>query len=98
MQRKTAYGIYSDEELMLFVTKGEESAFDELYARYGKRLLMYFTRMMNNRKESAEDALQDLFMKIAERPELFDRSRSFKTWIFSAASNVCKNYYRHKRL
>ena len=37
-------------------------------------------------------------MKIAERPELFDRSRSFKTWIFSAASNVCKNYYRHKKL
>jgi len=87
-----------DEELMLHLSNGEVSAFDELYMRYSKRLLGYFIRMLNFDKELAEDALQDLFMKVAETPETFDRERSFKTWIFSVAANRCKNYYRHKKI
>jgi RNA polymerase sigma-70 factor (ECF subfamily) len=99
MQNKPGtFSIYSDEVLMDFIMKGEVRAFDELYARYSKRLLVYFTRMLNFDKTIAEDALQDLFLKIAEVPERFDKSRSFKTWIFSIASNQCKNYYRHQKI
>ena len=99
MQNKPGtFSIYSDEVLMDFIMKGEVQAFDELYARYSKRLLVYFTRMLNFDKTIAEDALQDLFLKITEAPERFDKSRSFKTWIFSVASNQCKNYYRHKKI
>jgi RNA polymerase sigma-70 factor (ECF subfamily) len=97
-ERPGKFAIYSDEDLMSYLSSGEELAFDELYARYGKRLLGYFIRMLNFDKNDAEDALQDLFLKIAESPEKFDRSRSFKTWIFSVASNYCKNYYRHRKV
>ena len=83
---------------MLYVSRGEEMAFEELYLRYSKRLMVYFSRMLNFNRVLAEDALQDLFMKIAEHPDKFDRNRSFKTWIFSVASNTCKNYYRHKQV
>lgn len=92
------FAIYSDEDLMFHLGNGEELAFDELYGRYGKRLLGYFMRMLNFDRGDAEDALQDIFLKIAEAPEKFDRSRSFKTWVFSIASNYCKNYYRHKKV
>ena len=92
------FSIDSDEALMFHLKNGEVLAFDELYKRYGKRLLGYFIRMLNFDRDLAEDALQDLFMKIAEHPEKFDTSRSFKTWIFSVASNTCKNYYRHKKI
>lgn len=92
------FSLLSDEELMFCLSNGEELAFDEIYERYSKRLLGYFIRMLNFDKELAEDALQDLFLKIAEAPEKFDKSRSFKTWIFSVASNSCKNYYRHKKI
>ncbi|HTA62877.1 MAG TPA: sigma-70 family RNA polymerase sigma factor [Bacteroidia bacterium] len=100
MESKTIskYKLMVDEELMLHLSNGEVSAFDELYMRYSKRLLGYFIRMLNFDKELAEDALQDLFMKVAETPETFDRERSFKTWIFSVAANRCKNYYRHKKI
>jgi RNA polymerase sigma-70 factor (ECF subfamily) len=94
--QKDRFSIYSDEELMLYLGRGEVLAFDELYDRYSKRLMVYFTRMLNFNQALAEDALQDLFLKIAEAPEKFDTNRSFKTWIFSVASNSCKNYYRHK--
>lgn len=83
---------------MLHICNGEAKAFDEIYRRYGKRLLGYFIRMLNFDKHVAEDALQDLFLKIAESPEKFDNARSFKTWIFSVASNSCKNYYRHQKV
>ena len=98
MQQTGKFCILSDEELMLRIINGEVSAFDEIYERYSKRLLGYFIRMLNFDRTLAEDALQDLFMKIAEAPEKFDRTRSFKTWLFSVASNYCKNYYRHKKI
>jgi RNA polymerase sigma-70 factor (ECF subfamily) len=92
------FSLLSDEELMFCLSSGEVLAFDEIYFRYSKRLLGYFIRMLNFDKNLAEDALQDLFLKIAEAPEKFDNSRSFKTWIFSVASNSCKNFYRHKKI
>lgn len=94
--KKSRFSVLPDEELMLHLCNGEVPAFDEIYHRYSKQLLGYFTRMLNFDKGLAEDALQDLFMKIAEDPEKFDASRSFKTWIFSIASNSCKNFYRHQ--
>lgn len=96
--KKSRFSVLSDEELMLHLCNGEVQAFDEIYYRYSKLLLGYFIRMLNFDKRSAEDALQDLFLKIAETPEKFDASRSFKTWIFSIASNSCKNFYRHQQV
>jgi len=95
---KNYFAIYNDEELMLYVCSGKVEAFDELYVRYAGRMLAYFTRMLNYDHSHAEDALQDLFLKIAEFPEQFDRTRSFKTWIYSVAHNTCKNYYRHLKI
>ena len=95
---KGKFSVLSDEELMLHLCNGEVLAFDEIYYRYSKRLLGYFIRMLHFDKGLAEDALQDLFLKIAECPDKFDGSRSFKTWIFSIASNSCKNFYRHQKV
>lgn len=96
--KKSRFSVLSDEELMLHLRSGEVLAFDEIYYRYSKQLLGYFIRMLNFDKGLAEDALQHLFLKIAEYPEKFDASRSFKTWIFSIASNSCKNFYRHQKV
>jgi RNA polymerase sigma-70 factor (ECF subfamily) len=90
-------GIYeslSDERLMIVMHQGEKGAFNELYMRYNKRLLYYFYRMLGNSQEKARDFLQDIFIKIIERPGLFDPTRRFSTWLFSVAHNMCKNEYR----
>jgi len=89
------FSILSDAELMLHLQQGEALAFDELYTRYSKPLLGYFTRMLNYDKEKAQDALHDLFLKVIEKPELYDRSKSFRTWLYSIAYNNCKNHYKH---
>jgi RNA polymerase sigma-70 factor (ECF subfamily) len=84
----------TDNELMLLISNGEESALAELYARYSKNLIRYFYRMLWKDEAKAQDFLQDLFLKIIERPELFDCSKTFSTWIYSVANNMCKNEYR----
>lgn len=85
----------SDEELMIMMKDHDQRAFGELYDRYSERLLNYFYRMLWKDREKAEDFMQDLFAKLIEKPELFSGERSFKTWVFSIANNMCKNAYRH---
>lgn len=92
--KKEKYSRVKDEDLMTAIHQGESEAFDELYARYQKRLLYYFYRMLGNSSEKAGDFLQDIFMKIIERPDQFDSSRRFCTWLFSVAHNMCRNEYR----
>ena len=72
-----SYKKYNDEELMKFVQEHNYSAFDELHTRYSKRLLHFMFKMLNNDEEKAQDLLQDLFMKIVERPHMFDTSKKF---------------------
>jgi RNA polymerase sigma-70 factor (ECF subfamily) len=89
------YSLMTDQDLMLYLKQGEALAFDELYLRYSKRLLGYFIRMLNFDKEKAQDSLHDVFLKVIEKPELFDRTKSFKTWVYTIAYNTCKNHYKH---
>lgn len=79
---------------MEFIQRKDASAFDELYNRYSNRLLFYFFRELGGNQDKAQDFLQEIFLKIVEKPELFDSNRSFSTWIFTVAYNLCKNEYR----
>lgn len=91
------YENISDEKLMLLIGKGRKKAFDELYKRYQTRLLAYFKRMLWQEQLTAEDFLQDLFMKLIEKPERYSpRKGPFRAWVFSVAHNMCKNEYRRR--
>ena len=95
---KPQYSSMTDEALMQAISKGEKRAFDELYARYSKPLLTYFIRMLWKDREKAEDFVHDLFAKIIQKPEYFDPTRAFKTWMYSVANNMCKNEYKKQEV
>jgi RNA polymerase sigma-70 factor (ECF subfamily) len=88
----------TDELLMQKMSNGDKRAFDELYDRYSGPLLAYFMRMLWKDREKAEDFLHDLFTKLIQKPEYFDPNRSFKTWIYSVANNMCKNEYKRQEV
>lgn len=88
----------SDERLMELIARGDEKAFGALYDRWKGRLMCYFHRMLWHDRERAQDFLQDLFSKIARRPESYDASRPFQTWLYSVANNMCKNEYRREEV
>ena len=91
---KKDYEKHSDEELMLLFIKGDRKAFEQIYHRYGNYLVNYFNRKLWQDREKAEDFAQELFGKIIDRPNMFDTDKNFKTWLFTIASNMCKNEYK----
>jgi RNA polymerase sigma factor (sigma-70 family) len=95
---KKEYDSMSDEQLVIAMAGGDQRAFDNLYGRYANALTAYFMRMMWRDREKAEDFVHDLFTKLIHRPELFDPSRSFKTWVYSVANNMCKNEYKKQEI
>ncbi|MEZ4807890.1 MAG: RNA polymerase sigma factor [Flavobacteriales bacterium] len=92
------YAKLSDERLMELVVRGDEQAFSAIYDRYDRRLLNYFHRMLWQDREQAQDFMQELFTKLAQRPQSYDPARPFHTWLFSVANNMCKNAYRHEEV
>ena len=95
---KPRYKEMTDESLMVAISKGDKRAFDEIYHRYSGPLLGYFMRMLWRDREKAEDFVHDIFAKIIRKPELFDPKRTFKTWLYSVANNMCKNEYKKQEV
>jgi len=54
---------YSDEELVLQAQQGNETAFNELYERYHKRLEYIAVKLCKN-SEDAKDAVQQTFLQV----------------------------------
>lgn len=86
----------ADSDLMAKAAGGDRKAFELLYERYAGPLYGYFCKMLWNDSALAQDQVQEVFLKLIQKPELYDPTRNFKTWIYSMAHNMCKNQYRHK--
>lgn len=88
----------SDEELMALFSKGDRMAFEQIYERYERFMVNFFYRKLWSDREKAEDFTHDLFAKIIDKPDAFDLTRNFKTWLFSVANNMCKNEYKKQEV
>jgi RNA polymerase sigma-70 factor (ECF subfamily) len=82
-----------DEELIRRFAKGDRIAFELIYDRYFKKLVWFATGFTRDGK-IAEDVVQDVFIKLIEKPGIFDSDRKFSTWIYTVTGNRCKNIVR----
>lgn len=89
---------YTDEALFGVPKADREAAFGELYRRYHKRLLFFFWQMLNGDDEKAQDFLHDLFVKLIDKPYLFNRDKRFSTWVYTVATNMCRNEFRNQKI
>ncbi|MEW6756285.1 MAG: RNA polymerase sigma factor [Candidatus Latescibacterota bacterium] len=85
----------SDEEVCSSLAAGDLAAFDQLYARYSRRLLCFAAHMLG--PEAAQDVLQEVFVRVIQSAASFDRSRRFSTWVFAIAHHLCCNEQRQRR-
>ena len=86
---------YTDEELMKEIIRSHSSsAITELHRRYSKKLLGYFIKMLQRDADTANDFVQELFLRILEKKHCTIRRKKFYTWLFTIASNMCKTAYR----
>ena len=66
-----------------------------LYGRYFDRLVAFASRFLED-TQKAEDAVQEVFIRIIDKPDSFDPARRFSTWVFTLTANACKNQLRNE--
>lgn len=71
---------------------GDDKAFLKLYSKYEAPLLVYCRRMIPNRV--AEDAFQEIWMKIFELRKRQIEIGNFRALLFRSARNLCLNLIR----
>ena len=67
----------SDEELMLRASRGSESAFEELYRRYARRLQGFFFRQLGGDELTAADFTHDVFLRVYEARDRYAEGSVF---------------------
>jgi RNA polymerase sigma-70 factor (ECF subfamily) len=83
----------SDERLMLRYQEGDVQAFEQLLERHRKKLFGYLLRMLRNR-EQAEDAFQEVFLRIVKSRMRYQPSATFTQWMYTIAHNLCVDRFR----
>lgn len=87
---------YSDKELVLLLRQGEMKAFDELYYRSVPRL-MAFARTYILDEQDAEEAVQEIFIKIWEKRKSLNETKNFKSYLFQSVKNHLFNLIRNRK-
>jgi RNA polymerase sigma-70 factor (ECF subfamily) len=75
---------------------GDKAAFTELMVRY-QRQIYNAAFWVLRRADDASDITQDVFLKVAERPDEYDPKFKFFSWIYRIAINQSLNLLRHNR-
>lgn len=86
-------GTKTDDQLMTAWSRGNRSAFDELYDRYKQPLYSYLIRSCAN-ESLANELFQDVWLRVISRAEAFQHQGRFRSWIFTLAHNRLVDFYR----
>ena len=78
------------------VRRGDDRAFEELYARYQRRIAAYVFGMVKDHGR-AEDITQEVFVSALRRMRETERPIAFKPWVYEIAKNACIDAYRRRR-
>lgn len=87
----------TEQEYVARALAGDENAFTPLVESYQAAIYNLCYRMLGDGAE-AEDAAQETFLRAYAQLRRYDRTRSFKTWLFSIASHHCIDRLRKRRL
>lgn len=88
-----ANGETTDAELMARVRDGDLERLSELFERHHRRLLAFFSRLTGERA-TAEDLVQEVFVRMLKYRHTFRSEAEFTPWMFSVARNAAVDHYR----
>lgn len=87
----------SDVEVIRKYLDTQQSAyFSLLYDRYAKKIYSKCISLLKD-EELAEDATQDIFMKLFLNLSKFSERSKFSTWVYSITYNYCIDFIRRKK-
>lgn len=91
------YSSSPDNEQALFIriAEGDETAFSVCYAEYGRVLLPFLIRLVGSR-DSAEEVIQEIFLKVWLYRDRLAEVENPKSWLFRVAANTGRNWLKKK--
>ena len=75
----------TDEQVMARAAAGSDTAFEELYRRFARRLKGFFFLQLGGNEELAADATHDVFLRAYEARDRYQEGRRVDTWLFTIA-------------
>jgi RNA polymerase sigma-70 factor (ECF subfamily) len=84
-------------ELIVRARTGDTQAWGDLYREFAPAIFRFCRRAMPTR-EDAEDATMEIFMKLRDKLEQYDQTRSFTAWLYKVAANHCWDMLRRRKL
>jgi RNA polymerase sigma-70 factor (ECF subfamily) len=94
----TNYSDLDDELLLRRIQEGKHEAFAMLVNRHTNRFYNIAYRLVFN-KDDTEDIVQDAFLKLWDRPEMWNQSKQakFTTWFYKIIINLCVDHNKKKK-
>jgi RNA polymerase sigma-70 factor, ECF subfamily len=85
------------EELIARGKHGDGAAFEAIYRRYKSALFNLAYRYTSDRA-TAEDLLQEIFIKVFTHLDDVQQAATFTAWVFRIALNTCYSHLRGRRV
>jgi RNA polymerase sigma-70 factor (ECF subfamily) len=86
-----------DHHFIRLVKNGNRQAFAQIVELYQDKMYYLCFRMLGNRQE-AEDAVQEIFIRVYTHIERYDERQKFSTWIYRIANNLCIDILRKRKI
>lgn len=88
----------SDEDLVArYRSDGSALAVQELVRRHERSIYLFVLRFVGERT-AAEDATQEVFVRMVQHLRTWDGRAQFRTWLFRVARNHCIDAHRKSKL
>ncbi len=86
----------SDVDILADVASGDIEAYGKIVNRYRVRLYNFVFRFVGDR-ETAEDIVQDTFLRAFRKRREYRAIANFSTWLFTIAGNLAKSELRRRK-
>jgi RNA polymerase sigma-70 factor (ECF subfamily) len=89
----------TDESLMTAYQAGDAAAFEELVTRHERPLWTFLRRFVRD-AATAEDLLQEVFLRVVRAAGEWQQDAKVSTWLYTIARNLCTDQARravHRR-
>lgn len=89
-------GELSDMDILAQVSAGNVDAYGKIVGRYNGRLYNFIYRFVGDR-ETAEDIVQETFLRAFRKRKEYRAIANFSTWLFTIAGNLAKSELRRRK-
>ncbi|WP_316751497.1 RNA polymerase sigma factor [Pedobacter gandavensis] len=84
---------WNEQQLLIQLKSGEESAFGKLYAHYSEMIYGRLLRLLKD-PDMADEIIQELFLKVWEKRTQVNPLQSFKSYLYTIAENLVYDHFR----